>query len=831
MGNLIDSVNTKNLILDMTTNQVSPADTSLVVVKSGTQVIPLMPNRSIKAFTSGGSGLYINSVFNKHTVNAHMGLSIDNIITEMIRTDSLTWVLDFSREGRNLCNYIEFSYINKDTQLYTTFNFNTNQTIFLYGTYLSMVIDSTAKTLTFTRNSLQFIKSSIDARISAIVLRMKFLVPIKMLVVEDEISDGVQETIDISSLSQDSQIDVTVDGSTVSYKAIPLDPKLIRMSSYEKFSSGFDRKLEDYYLDESGVIDSFKDSSKKATGNNLHTSYPRWNLLKEIDNSDIKSWSISGVDDVEENTVNDLYTDAGFNNLTFNINSYSGNTMQIILCNIVMLFPLSDVEEYTSLPATPTTIGTVNFYIKTNTSTYMLYSYKFSRDHKVGSIPHIPLLDDTESIKLKLNDTTEIDRDYNLVVGQTYNLYTTAPYSVLLKHNNRQVDTSIRVLNGTLPVISAQTKEVGGSEATFLGYYSSSTGGTQYINSSLEWVNNPTPGQTLYARWSQTLVFSLVTQPIYTGKKSIEADKNFVQDPATLSANDSLYYYTSPSGASGSLIGRTLKGTISLGANVSYQDLTTYNLSGGYQWYSYSNRLHIKANLLDTIATMTLNGATLLTVTDVPCSLTKDETDGYTPAKNVRYAVVANNGTFIVQAINDNSFSVEADYIVYDENGTQESTGTVTVPAGTSNIISYSRSSGSSYKLVITQSWDDTAGDNAGKDSIYETTIEFTEEEVPPPPQTDTPTVGTPYCGSDLGYNYLRVSVTNNDSKEVYIKTGGKITIGTLAGGETATLILNQGFDTPLSYNYSISATATDGSETISNGVTRSGTITFCTAM
>jgi hypothetical protein len=226
---------------------------------------------------------------------------------------------------------------------------------------------------------------------------------------------------------------------------------------------------------------------------------------------------------------------------------------------------------------------------------------------------------------------------------------------------------------------------------------------------------------------------------------------------------------------------------------------------------------------------MTLVEGTSLTALAVPCSLTKDETDGYTPAKNaiLQASVVEldpSTFAFELTANNTNSYSVKIDYIIYNQNGTINKEDSKVVAPGLSTIESFLTSSDYEYKVVSTQSWEPTAGDNAGKDSVYENTIESLDYTIVIV-QTTTPTVSTPECFSDGGYNYLRVSVTNNDSVEAVIKVG-QATLGTLDPGQTSAYIINEGFNTPYSYNFTITATATG--KTQSTGVTRSGTITIC---
>jgi hypothetical protein len=835
MSKLLNQEYTKNLILEMNGNKVSPEDTSLVIVDRPVFSMPLMPNRSVKVYNSGGSGYYINEVFNKHTVNSHLGLSFDNILSQMIRNNSYTWSLSFLRGGRNLANYINFSYINKDTQQYTSFNFNSNQTIYLYSNTFYMVINSTNKTLTFTRSSLQLVKSSIDARLSSVLIRMEFKVPIKMLIKEHSLPSGVAVTIDISGLSIPSQINTVVkDAETVSYKAIPLDPKLIRVSSYEDFNDEpfDDKQLEGYYYDESGILDVFKDSSKKADNNNLYTSAPRWEFLKEGDNSDIPSWSRTENNFNITNFLDYMICNEDFTYLESTIAGYNGNDINLILCNIVMLFPLNDSTEYSNLPLTQSPIGTANFYIKAGTDTFLLYSYTFSRTHKIGSVPYIPLLDDTEYITLKLNDTTPVNREYILNVGTTYNFYSTAPYSVTLVHNNRDDNTVLRILNGVLPIVSSRTKKVGGSSATFLGYYSSSAGGTQYIDSSRQWVNTPVPGQTLYARWTRSLYFNFKSRDIYDGQSySIEADKSFVPDNVTLSDNRSIYFYSSQSGVAGSTISRSYYGSVALGSNLSYMNPDTYNLGGGFQWFAYANRLHMKLKVKPGVFPgFTLNAGQMLSVLNVPCNNTKDETEGYTPATNAILTASAGDidqstAEFVLTANNQNSFSVRIDYTIYKNGEIVDRQGYTIVPPGQNTVISYLVPIGYDYRIESTQSWDPNSGDNAGKDSVYENTIrsKYYLEDI----QTATPTVGTPYCQVDNNVNTLKVSVTNNDTVSAVIKKDG-VTLGTLSAGSSATYTVASGFSVSLPYGYNFTITATGTEKTQSTGVLKTGSVSYC---
>lgn len=98
-------------------------------------------------------------------------------------------------------------------------------------------------------------------------------------------------------------------------------------------------------------------------------------------------------------------------------------------------------------------------------------------------------------------------------------------------------------------------------------------------------------------------------------------------------------------------------------------------------------------------------------------------------------------------------------------------------------------------------------------------------------PVTATPTVGTPYCQSEGGTNYLRVSVKNNDSSTVTIKSYSK-TLGTLAAGATATFNVESAFPTPTvknPYYYSISITAQAIGKEVSTSVSDSGAIYVCT--
>lgn len=93
------------------------------------------------------------------------------------------------------------------------------------------------------------------------------------------------------------------------------------------------------------------------------------------------------------------------------------------------------------------------------------------------------------------------------------------------------------------------------------------------------------------------------------------------------------------------------------------------------------------------------------------------------------------------------------------------------------------------------------------------------------PTQTATPTVGEPYCRNNKGSNQLIVSVTNNDTSSATIKRG-TITLGTLAAGATTTYTLYTGFSIPYSYTVSITATATGKPE--SNTVVKSGSVSLC---
>lgn len=95
------------------------------------------------------------------------------------------------------------------------------------------------------------------------------------------------------------------------------------------------------------------------------------------------------------------------------------------------------------------------------------------------------------------------------------------------------------------------------------------------------------------------------------------------------------------------------------------------------------------------------------------------------------------------------------------------------------------------------------------------------------PPVTATPTVESVTCWSEFssGTNYLAVVVKNNDSSAVTIRNFG-ITQGTLAGGATATFNVASGFSVP--YTYSISITAQATGKSVSEAVSRSGTLYFC---
>lgn len=98
----------------------------------------------------------------------------------------------------------------------------------------------------------------------------------------------------------------------------------------------------------------------------------------------------------------------------------------------------------------------------------------------------------------------------------------------------------------------------------------------------------------------------------------------------------------------------------------------------------------------------------------------------------------------------------------------------------------------------------------------------------PEPTQvTASPTIVSVSCYTEFssGWNYLTVTIKNNDSSTVTIRDYGRV-LGTIAGGATATLNAASGFSTPYQYSLRITAQATGKSE--SAVVTSSGTLYFC---
>lgn len=829
MSKLIDPQHVKNLVLDLTEGEISPKDDSLVILR-GNENIPLMPNREIRSYNSSGTGKYINAIFNKNLLNSHMGLSFENIMDKMIERLTRFFVLDFLRYG-DISSYMTLSYLNEDTQEYTEFNLNTSKTIYLNGTSFYMEIDSSNKTITFRRKNIFTSKSSFGARLSAVCFKIKFNIPAKMIIKEFVIPSGVETNLDISDLSNIHAKTVDIEGSNINYKIVPLDPKLIRASSYENFEGGSydNRYLEGHLYDDSGILDIFKDSSRRNSGNNLNTEEPRWKLIREGSNPGITSKSKDSFDNDKDNTVNIFSIDSSFSSASCKITSFGGGDVRVVFCNIVLAIPVG--FSYSSLPSEPANEGEVKYYIKSGENTYLLYSYNFFKDHKIGSIPYIPLQDLTEHLTMRLNDVTEINRDYNIQVGSNYSIYITAPYTITLVHNNREENTYLRVLNGVLPQVEVKTKIVGGSAATFKGYYSSSTGGTQYIDENGDWVANPTSSQWLYARWTQTLLFQLLGYQgnhriIYKYKNRIEVTKNFVPDNNYLTGNKVLYYFTKINAVSAEQISSTYKGSLSIGSDYSYQDSETYDLSGGVEWEAYSKKLFIIANVSD-VSSLYLLESNLLSIEEVSCNNATDETDGYTHAKasNIRMFIDTTLGTACkIFAYNLNNFNVIMDYEVYQW-GSVIRSGSMSVPPGGTYLDSFSvNSEDIGLKLIVTQSWDSDEGDNAGKDSVYEFEQEL-ENYSSIQPKTATPTVGEPYCTNISGVNYLSVAITNNDDTTATIYKGSS-SMGTLAPGATASYILASGFNPPYTYDYDFSATA--GGKKQSSRVFKEGNVVFC---